>query len=1110
MGMTGKLSRFLAVASVVLGLSPAFAQAQGTTISGQVTGTGGAPVVGASVSIPSLRVGGFTDDAGRYTFTVPSSATGTTVTVTARRLGFQPSSAQVVLNGSVVAQNFSLSTAATELQGVVVTALGLARERSQLGTAQQQLSTAEINETKTMNVVNSIQGKVSGVAITGSGTQGGSSRIVLRGVNSISGNNSPLFIVDGVAISNAGRGIGNSGIASGGAANTGATESGGWDFGSAISDINPEDIATMSILKGPNAAALYGSRAANGVIILTTKKGSSAGGKMHTEVSSTYTWESPSILPQYQNLYGQGSAGEFQWKDGSGNGVQDNNDQSFGPRLDGRTVGCIFIAGDTLKNGTLRDPRFNPANPYVYDPLAPCTQFTSPTTGAPWIAHPDNVYSFFNTGHTLSNNIAFSGGTDRANARISFGSDQIEGYIPNNTFHKTNGLLNASLRVNDRLSTDASLQYIRNSAANRPGVGYTQSILESFIWFGRQVDLAALKDYQRSAALNNGPASREYNWNYSFHNNPYWLQFENPINDVRDRFIGNVSATYNLAEGIDANIRTGSDIYRFNIDQRFAPGDVRQGTIVDTKYFGGFNLLNDYNNENTTDATLRLVRTLGSRLQVNALGGGSTRRSTYNFNEAVSGGLSVPGIYNVSNAAITPTLSQTLQRRQVNSIFGSADFTLNGWWTLGGTARNDWSSTLPTGLNSYFYPSVNTAFILTDALPALKNRVLTYAKLRASTAKVGSDADPYQLRTTYTGLSNKYSGQPQFTLGDLLANSALKPEITHSNELGLELSLLDGRVTFDGSIYDKYTTNQIFSAPVSQTTGFTTKAINAGKITNKGQEFILAVTPVQTDGGFSWNSAFNYGHNKSLIAELAPGVTTLLLGTAHATRLEARLDHPYGAIMGNAWARDAQGNLLLKKGLPYAASTAMDHYFGSVQPQWTGGWGNTLTYKGIRLYGLLDFHMGGHLASITNLWGDFTGIFPSSLKGREVDWNNPGIVVDGIDTKTGLQNTINVDAETYWQCIAYNCDKVVEYHVYDATYTKLRELSVSFDLPRTFASRFNTSGISLALTGRNLKTWAKVPNIDPEFAYQTGNVQGIEFGALPNARVWGFNVRVTP
>jgi TonB-dependent SusC/RagA subfamily outer membrane receptor len=431
MGTTGKISRFLAVAGAVLGLSPALAQAQGTIVSGQVTGFGGAPVVGASVSIRTMRVGAFTDDAGRYSFTAPATANGTTVTVTARRLGFQPSAAIVTLSGAAVQQNFSLSALATELQGVVVTGLGETREKSQLGTAQQQLSTTQLNETKTMNVINSIQGKVSGVTITGSGTQGGSNRILLRGANSISGNNTPLFIVDGVAVSNASRGGSPMMITTG---TTGAAPNGGFDFGSAISDINPEDIATMSILKGPNAAAIYGSRAANGVIIMTTKKGAGSSGRMRTEVSSSYTWERPSILPNYQNLYGQGSGGQFEFVDGVGGGIQDDNDQSFGPRLDGRLI----------------------------------TQFTSPKNPdgslvpIPWVAHQGNVYSFFNTGHTLSNTVAFSGGTERANARMSFGSDQIEGYIPNNSFHKTAA---AQWHAQDHRPPQLrrGLQYVRNT-----------------------------------------------------------------------------------------------------------------------------------------------------------------------------------------------------------------------------------------------------------------------------------------------------------------------------------------------------------------------------------------------------------------------------------------------------------------------------------------------------------------------------------------------------------------------------------------------------------------------------------------------------------------------
>ena len=1052
MGMTGKISRFLAVAGVVLGVSPAFAQAQGTTISGQVTGTGGTPVVGASASIPSLRVGGFTDEAGRYSFTVPASANGTTVTVVARRLGFTPSSAQIALTGAPVVQNFSLSAAATELQGVVVTALGLTREKSQLGTAQQQLSNTELNQTKSLNIINNLQGKVSGVTITGSGTQGGSNRIVFRGANSINGNNGPVFVIDGVAISNRARP---------------GDPAAGWDFGSAISDINPEDIATMSILKGPNAAALYGSRAANGVIVMTTKRGAS--GKMRTEFNTTYTWEKPSILPTYQNSYGQGAGGTFQYVDGQGSGDCDGCDQSYGPRLDGRLI----------------------------------DQFTGKQQ--PWIAHPDNVESFFNTGHTKSTTMAVSGGTERANARISFGSDNVDGYIPNNQFHKTNGLLNASLKVNDRWDADASLQYIRNFGANRPGVGYNTGILEQFVWFGRQVDMNALRAYaSHSSSENGGPSNREYNWNYNYHNNPFWLQFDNPLSDTRDRFVGNVSASYKLFEGVDARLRTGSDIYRYNIDQRWSQGEIT-GAPVDPKYFGAFRLINDYSNENNTDLVVTANRGLGARIQFNGTAGGTIRRETFNTTSTQTNGLTVPGIYNISNAAVAPTLGQTLQLRRVNSVYGAAAFTLNNWWTVEGTARNDWSSTLPKGANSYFYPSVNTSIVLTDALTGLKGRWLSYAKIRASTAQVGNDADPYQLRTTYTGLSTKLRSLPQFTLGDVLANADLKPEITHSNEFGAELSLLDGRVTFDGSVYNKYTRNQIFNAPISPTSGFTSKSVNAGKITNNGFDALLGITPVQLENGFTWNTTFNYGQNRSKVTELAPGVTTLLLGSLWNGRIEARLGEPYGAIYGKGFQRDSAGNLLLFGGVPRPTATPTVH-FGNISPKWTGGWSNTISYKSMTLYGLLDIRRGGQLYSVTNMFGDNTGVLARTMAGREVDWDKPGIVAKGIDAATGLPNTVNVTAETYYQAIY----PAIDPYVYDASYVKLRELRFGVDLPSSFVSRLNASSVNVALTGRNLHTWTKVPNIDPEFSYTTGNYQGIEFAALPNARVWGLSLRVTP
>jgi TonB-linked outer membrane protein, SusC/RagA family len=1049
-------SRLTAVIAL-LGLIPAAAVAQqGVIVSGRITqGASNAPVSAASVSIPDLRVGAQTDAQGRYSFTIPASrATGQQVTITARRIGYVPSSLKVTLTGTGVIADFHLAVSATELQATVITALGIERQKSTLGTAQQQITSADLNQTKSQNVINNLQGKVSGVNITGSGTQGGSNRIVLRGANSINGNNSPIFVVDGVAMSNRAR-VGN--------------PAGGYDFGSAIADINPEDIETVSILKGPNAAALYGSRAANGVIVLTTKKGGNTNNRMRTELTTTYTMETPSILPDYQNLYGQGAGGSFKYVDGQGSGDCDGCDQSYGPRLDGRLI----------------------------------DQFTGKQQ--PWIAHPDNVKSFFQTGHTLSTTVAVSGGNDRASARLSLGADNIAGYVPNNTFHKTNGLLNASLHVNPRLITDANLQYIRNTGANRPGVGYTNGIMEQFVWFGRQVDMNALKNYSLGGATNGGPAGREFNWNYNYHNNPFWLQYQNPVQDVRDRFVGSVDARFKIAEGINATVSSGSDIYRLNIDQRWAQGQIT-GSGIDQKYFGGFALTNDYSSENNTTLLVTISRPLMPSVALNATAGSGIRRETFNTTGTSTTGITVPYIYNVSNAAVTPSLTQQLQRRQVNSVYGSAALTLFDWWTVEGTARNDWSSTLPKGANSYFYPSANTSVVLTDAIPSLKGRLFSYAKLRASVAQVGNDADPYQLRTTYAGLSNKYNGLAQFTLGDVLANAELKPEITHSNELGAEIGFFDGRVTFDASAYQKYTKNQIFSAPVSNASGFTAKSINAGKITNNGFEMLLNLTPIQTLSGFSWNSTINYSKNTSRVTELAPGVSTLLLGSLWNGRIEARLDKPYGAIFGKGFMRDsATGQLLLSGGLPQATATPTV-YFGTIQPDWTGGWGNTVTFKSITLYGLFDVRRGGKVYSVTNMFGDNTGVLKRTLNGREQDWDKPGRVIAGIDQDTGKPNTINVTAEQYYQSIYPS----IEPYVYDAGYVKLREIRVGTDLPHSFADRLNVSAINFAITGRNLKTWTKVPNIDPEFSYTTGNYQGIEFAALPNARSWGFSFRITP
>jgi TonB-linked SusC/RagA family outer membrane protein len=1086
--------RVVRVLGVLLGASPAIAQSQGTTITGTVANEAGLPLQSVSVSIPSLNVGAYTAANGHYTFTVPAAYTGQ-VLVTARRLGLVPRSATVTLNGGTVTQDFMLRAAPTQLTGIVVTGLGQTREKSTLGTAQQQLNNEELNKTHALNVIDQISGKVSGAQITSSGTPGGSTRIIIRGANSITGDNTPLFVVDGTPISKNDRGS--------------HPVSGGWDFGSAINDINADDIESMTILKGPNAAALYGSRASNGVVLITTKRGRNTQGHARTEINSFYSWEGPGRLPEYQNQYGQGAGGAFAYVDGAGGSGTDGLDQSWGPKLDGRLL-CQFTSPGA---GT-----------------AGCT----PT---PWIAHPDNVKSFFQTGHTAQTNLSVSAGTDRANARLSVGTDNTDGIIPNNYFTKTSALLSGGVQVSDRVNANASVQYVRNDGRNRPGTGYsgtTASILESFVWFGRQVDMNALKNgWTNSGALNGGPAAREFNWNYNYHVNPFWQQNANPELDVRDRVIGTVAATYKVTDWLNATARTGSDIYRLNIDQRFAPNGGVYG-FPDPAYFGGFLNTTDYNNENNTELLFAANRELVNKLSLYATAGANRRYEQFSSGRTQVNGLSVGGIYNPSNAAITPVVTQGNSQRGVNSVYGSAAFTWSGFWTVEGTARNDWSSTLPRGANSYFYPSINTSVVLTDAMPSLKNDYLSFLKLRGSLARVGNDALPYQLATTYAGVSTQFRSRPQFTLSDFIANSALKPEITTSNELGAEVGLMNGRVNLDATVYDKSTKNQIFNVAVSPTTGFNSKSINAGRITNKGVELGITAIPVQLRNGFQWSSTFNYAHNASRVAELyvnpvtGDTTNTIVLGGGWYMTTEARLGQPYGALVGNPFLRDsATGKLMTSGGVTLAGPQSV---LGNIVPKWTGGWSNTFSFQNWTVSGLLDIKRGGDIYSITNWFGEYAGVLKSTLRGREVDFDNPKILVDGIVRSTcgagshtitdqkspyygkyncvggGTANTTKVNAEDYFQGIF----PANESGVFDGSYVKLRELRVGYDLPPRWASRLYASAINIAVTGRNLKTWTKVPNIDPEFSYTTGNLQGIEYGIIPNARAVGFSVRVTP
>jgi len=1048
--MATRVTYVIASAVTLLAASTQLALAQEPTrVQGLVTNDTRQPLSGVSVGIQSLGVGAFTGDDGRYTFTIPAgrATANQQVSLTARRIGFQPVTASINVGVATITKDFVLASSPTQLEGVVVTAMGITREKSQLGTAMQQVDQAELNRTHDQNIMNQLAGKVSGLAVTGSGTQGGSTKVTIRGANSILGNNNPLFVVDGVPISNAGRG---------GSPNGASAMNNGPDFGSAIADINPDDVESISVLKGPNAAALYGSRASTGVIVITTKKGRASNGRVATELSTNYSWDSPSILPDYQNKYGQGFGGEFQFVDGAGSGVNDGADESWGPKLDGRPIDQFFGKAQ------------------------------------PWVAHPDNVKDFFAGGHTSAANLAFRGGTDRANARLSMGAENVQGYIPNNKFQKLNGLLAGTMQVSPKLSADATLQYVNNDARNRPGVGYNTGILEQFIWFGRQVDMSQLKKrFDNDGNL--------YNWNYNYHNNPYWMQYENPESDQRDRFIGVGSLRYSILPWIDATVRAGSDLYRLNIDQQFAAGNLNYS---DQSYAGAFAFTNDYRNETNLDFLVTANRQVTSKVDMNGTFGLNRRAETLNTKAQSTTGISVPLIYNVSNAAITPSLAQNDQRRRVNSMFGSASATYGGWVTLEGTVRNDISSTLPKGNNSYVYPSGNLSFVLTEAIPALRSNTLSFAKIRGSVARVGTDADPYSLRTTYTGSSQKFAGLPLFALGNTIANANLKPEITTSNEAGLELGFFNGRISFDATYYAKSTRNQILNLTLPPSSGFGSVAINAGEIQNKGAEVLIGATPVRLANGLEWNTSLTWARNRGKVVELSGSLQTVQIGSAWNATVEARLNEPYGVIRGIPLLRDDAGKLVVEDGLLQPGARRV---MGNIQPDWTGGWSNTVSFKRFVVSALIDVRQGGDVFSISNMFGQYSGVFAATLKGREVDFDNPGVTVKGVNPD-GSPNTTTVTAEEYY----HGLFQLHEPFIYKNSYVKLRELRVGYDLPGNWAARVNSRAVNIAFVGRNLFTHANIPNIDPEFSYTTGNFQGMEFAPLPNARSLGLNLRVTP
>ena len=1068
--------------------------AQTMTISGTVTSSaeGEGPMPGVSVSVKGTTTGIITDINGKYSLTVPSTAT----TLVFSYIGMKTQ--EIEIAGRTVI-NVVLSSEVLALDEVVVTALGISREKKSLGYSVQQIGGEELNTARETNFVSSMSGKVSGVSIKQPNTMGGSANIVIRGNASLLGNNQALFVVDGIPVDNS---ITNT--------ETQKTGGGGFDYGNAAMDINPDDIESISVLKGAAASALYGSRAANGVVLVTTKKGMKNRGLGITFNSSVVISRTDNAtMPKYQKEYGgsygpyyDDESGYFLLSDVDGDGTDDLvvpvfDDASWGAKFD---PGLMVVQWEAL------------------DPLAP--NYGEKT---PWVFPEHSIEALFKTGMKFTNNIAFDGGNDVSTYRLSYTNVDEKGIMANSSIRRNTINLSGSYDFSKRLTVEATGSYINLKATGRYGTGYDdQNPMQVFgQWFQTNVDVQHLLDNYKSPI-----DGTQRTWNYTgiptleslprayYANNPNWVRYENYNNDGRDRFYGYAKLNYKLAKWASLEGRIANDYYSEYQERRIAISSAQAGNLPDyTKFLRTFDEFN-------ADVMLRFEKDF-SDFSLNGLVGSSTRSNTVKSTLASTvGGLSIPDYFALDNsiAPIFNEEAEVLQR--INSVYASISTGYKRFVYLDLTARYDISSTLPEGNNSYFYPSVSTSFILSE-LSGLKNvNFLSFLKLRLNYAEVGADAPAYNTKPAYIsgrpwGNLGLFSLQNNFyntNLTPALYNPDLLPERTKSIEAGLEARFLKDRFGFDFSLYKNNSFDQIMPIEVSRGSGYSAMYINAGEIQNRGIELSLNAE-IARKKDFSWNVDLNWFKNDNKVVSLGGGIDNILLFSQWDVSINARVGEPYGAIIGTNFVYLDGKRVVGSDG--FYLKTANEEVIGNINPDWNAGIKNTFRYKGFSLSGLIDIQQGGDIYSNNTKYGWSTGLYEETAglndKGnpkRDLVSAGGGVLFPNTVYEDGLTNTTYFECNEWGTAYDYDASPTARY-IFDASYIKLREVALSYTLPGTFLMNSFIKNASISLVGRNL--WIIHKNtyhFDPESATSAGNQQGIENGAYPTARTYGIDLKI--
>lgn len=1057
--------------------------AQVTTVRGIVTTEeDGEPVIGASVIVKGTSLGTVTDVNGRFELSgLPPSATRlliSYISLMAKEVAIAP---QV---------SVTLKSDTHLLDEVVVTALGISREKKALGYTAQEVKQNALVQGKDNNLLNSLSGKIAGVRITNTQGDVGSSRIVIRGETSIAGENQPLFIVDGIPVDNSQLNA----------------RSSGRDFKNAIADLNPEDIKTLTVLKGPNAAALYGARAAHGAIVITTKGGDKRQKGIGITLHSSTQVSFVATLPEFQNLFGQGAGGRFSYVDGKGAGVNDGVDESWGPRLD---IGLLI-------------PQFD--SPLDADGNRVAT---------PWVSHPNNVRDYFRMGISTNSGISVARGDDKYQFRVGYNYEKQVSIVPDAGTNKTNISLNTDYHLAKWIVVGATANYIVYTAPSLPGSATpsgsnvrSNSPMLQFLWFGRQVDTNSLKaDYTR-------------NWNSSYYDNPFWSASYNTQSQERHRLIGDLHAEFRLTDGLNVRFRTSTDWYNDRRKSKVKWGSAGAGSPYGSYAEDAYTV-----KENNTEVLATYIKQLNKNWGIDALLGFNVRNKQYENNYQAAPRLAVADLYTLTNSRDPLISSNDFYRLRQYGLYGSIQLDYRRWAFLNITGRNDWSSTLPVDNNSYFYPSVTASVLLSEAF-GWRSKAVNYLKIRGGWSQVGADANPYQLATVFTS-ETAFNGNPLQSSSTIGMNPNLKPEKTSSIEAGFEAAFWDNRLCLDFTYYKTDSRNQILKLATTAASGYTSQVRNAGHIRNRGYEIQLGAVPIQTSKGFRWNLDLNYGANSSKVVKLDDeGLITSYQLYSSGIQILASVGEAYGTLFGTSYVRDANGNVVVDaNGLPKISTT--NKTLGKFTPDWTGGISNTFSYRSLSLSFLIDASVGGSIFSNTNKTGKYTGVLANTLSGRDAEhgglWyytaamgNNvrlpespsysvssdglyyaqvngqstrvyqDGIMVEGV-TESGSKNEEVVSAEKYYHRIY----SIAEANVYDASYVKLREVALSYRLPRLWTQKLHLQEASVTLTGRNLWTiYKSVPNIDPESALTTGNAQGVEAYSLPTTRSFGVNLSV--